>query len=278
MARRIAATVLALIAALLGLIAVPLGLLTAGQDSQDYQQETTAAAVTLANVAEERIGDHSTGPALDKSVSQLSRGGDQVAVYDAAGSAVAGTARRPVVSGGRLSRALAGSPAAVYPADDRLLVVAPVLRDGGGTVGAVVLSRSAAPLDHRIATLWAWLGGLSAAGLAAAALTSTALAKWVSRPLSSLDAAARELGGGALDTRSGVGTGPVEVRRLAANFNTMAARLEALVHGHQGIWNRYWTTCWPTRSTRFRLAGRSRSPAPFRPPGHALSSPTTGPA
>ena len=61
------------------------------------------------------------------------------------------------------------------------------------------------------------------------------LARWVGRPLSDLDAAAQKLGGGALDTRSPTGHGPPEVRRLALTFNTMAGRLEALVHGHQAM-------------------------------------------
>jgi signal transduction histidine kinase len=71
------------------------------------------------------------------------------------------------------------------------------------------------------------------AGRAAAAVAAIALARWVSRPLSALDAAAQRLGGGALDTRSAAGNGPPEVRRLARNFNGMAGRLESLVHGNR---------------------------------------------
>jgi signal transduction histidine kinase len=55
----------------------------------------------------------------------------------------------------------------------------------------------------------------------------------VSRPLSDLEQAAQHLGDGHLGTRSPADAGPSKVRRLAANFNLMAARLEALVHGHQ---------------------------------------------
>jgi len=123
-----------------------------------------------------------------------------------------------------------------YPAGGRLLVLTPVLRDEGGpAVGAVALSRSTVPLEHRITVLWTSLVAVSVAGLLAAAVIATALARWVSRPLSTLEAAAQRLGGGALDTRSPVGPGPSEVRRLAANFNTMAGRLEALVDGHQAM-------------------------------------------
>ena len=72
-------------------------------------------------------------------------------------------------------------------------------------------------------------------GLAAAALTATWLARWVSRPLAGLEAAARRLGSGELSARSAAGAGPPEVRRLASNFNSMAGRLEALVAGHQAM-------------------------------------------
>ncbi len=97
----------------------------------------------------------------------------------------------------------------------------------------VVLSRSAEELEEQVGVLWTWLGAVALAGLAAAAAAAIALARWVSRPLSELDAAAQQLGGGALDTRSAAGSGPPEVRRLARNFNTMAGRLESLVHGNR---------------------------------------------
>jgi len=95
---------------------------------------------------------------------------------------------------------------------------------------AVATTRSLAS-----AVLWGWLGAVSLAGLAAGTVIAIALARWVSAPLSTLAATARRLGGGALDTRSDLGSGPGEIRRLAANFNTMAGRLEALVHGHRAM-------------------------------------------
>jgi signal transduction histidine kinase len=237
MARRIVLAVMALITALLGLIAVPLGLITASQERRDFREETVAAATTLANVAEERLGDHSQGPALARSVTQLQRGDDEVAVYDQAGDRLAGTATVPAATAGQVRRALSGPAGPVsYAAPDRLLVIAPVLRDGGkSTLGAVALARSSEVLDHRLDVLWTWIISVSAAGLAAAALIAVALARWVNRPLAALESAARELGGGALDTRAAAGGGPREVRRLAANFNTMAGRLQALLTGHQAM-------------------------------------------
>jgi signal transduction histidine kinase len=234
MARRIILAVLALITALLATLAVPLGLLTAAQDRRDFTQETTATAMTLANIAEERITDHVRSPALDRSVSELARQGDWVAAYDAEGRKVAGTAGSP--PGGGVIPDSPSISARSSIANGRLTVSVPIIPDSGtGTVGTVVLSRSSEPLDHRIVVLWTLIGVVSAAGLIAAAAVAVGLARWASRPLTSLAGAARRLGEGALDTRAPVGSGPPEIRRLSADFNAMAARLESLVHGHQSM-------------------------------------------
>ncbi len=234
MTRRIVLTILALIVALLSLIAVPLGLISASQDRRDFTGETVTAAQTLASAAEEKLADKADAPALGRSIARLQRSGDQVALYDQAGTRLAGTG--PVAPAASIRRTLASGRTASYPGDDRLIVLAPVRRDeGGGAVGVIALSRSTALLQQRITGLWTWLAAVSAAGLLAAAAVAVALVRWVSRPLVALDAAARRLGDGALDTRSPVQGGPTEVRRLSANFNTMAGRLEALVDGHQAM-------------------------------------------
>jgi signal transduction histidine kinase len=236
MARRIAATVVALIAVLLGVVAVPLGLITAAHDSHSFQDEAVNSGTTLASVAEEKLSDRVSGPALSRDIGRLRQEGDQVSVFDKAGRWLAGTTVRPAIPPGGIGRTLDRLTPVTRQAGGRLLVLAPVLTDeGGSTVGAVALSRPTGPLQHRITVLWVLLGAVSAAGLLAAAVLATALARWVSRPLSVLEAAAQRLGNGALDTRSPVGPGPSEVRRLASNFNTMAGRLEALVVGHQAM-------------------------------------------
>lgn len=236
MERRITAAVVALTAALLAAIAVPLGLITAAQDRRDFRSQSVSSARTLASIAEEALGDHRMNRALASSITQLGRGGDQIAVYDRAGRRQAGTKVSPAVAPAAIRQVAANAATEVRPAGGRLLVLAPVRQDeGDGTVGTIALSRSNESLEHRLIVLWGWLGGVSAAGLLAAALVATALARWVSSPLSTLEAAAGRLGDGALDTRSPTGAGPSEVRRLAANFNTMAGRLEALVHDHRAM-------------------------------------------
>jgi signal transduction histidine kinase len=233
-ARRIVLAVLALIAAILGTVALPLGLITAGQDRHDFQDETVATATTVANVAEERIDDGASLDALHRLISGLGRDGDLVSVFNAGGTRLAGTTPAPAISPAWLARGQKAASPAVYPVSGATVVVAPVRDDAGtATIGTVALSRPTAPVDHRITVLWWLIAAVSAAGLVAAALIAMGLARWVSRPLSDLERAAQQLGDGDLGTRSPTAGGPSEVRRLAANFNLMAARLEALVHGNQ---------------------------------------------
>jgi signal transduction histidine kinase len=245
MARRIALTMLALISTLLITTVVPLGLITTGREQDSFRAETVLSARTLAAIAEERLGDHDARPALASSLARARRAGDEVWVYDVAGRQVArvgtgqtGAAGRPDLPGpaGALAAVMRTGHPAVSAFDDRLRVIVSVRSTAGAPpAGAVVLFRSTDELNDRLHVLWAWLIAVAAAGLLAGAVAAVMLARWVGRPLSALDAAAQRLGGGALDTRSAAGHGPPEVRRLASTFNTMAGRLEALVHGHRAM-------------------------------------------
>ena len=105
----------------------------------------------------------------------------------------------------------------------------------GQWVGTVILAKSTKSLDHEILALWVILGSIAAVAMIAAALLAFGLARWVSRPLKGLDAAARRLADGDLAIRAKVGSGPPELRRLGTTFNTMAGRLEALVHGNRAV-------------------------------------------
>ncbi len=119
--------------------------------------------------------------------------------------------------------------------DGRLLVIVPIRGDQGQSIGTVALSRSTGPLGHQIAVLWTLIGVVSAGGLVIAAAVAIGIARWTGQPLTYLSEAARLLGGGALDTRARVSSGPPEVRRLSLTFNAMAGRLQSLVRGHQSM-------------------------------------------
>ena len=124
-----------------------------------------------------------------------------------------------------------------------LMAALPVYEQGGqngqhvGWVGTVILASSTKPLDNEILELWAILGSVAAVAMIAAALLAFGLARWVSRPLKSLDTAARRLADGDLAIRAKVGSGPPELRRLGTTFNTMAGARGAGARepgGHRG--------------------------------------------
>jgi len=120
----------------------------------------------------------------------------------------------------------------------QVIAAMPVAGQGnlsGLWVGTVILARSTQPLDHEILDLWVILGSIAVVAMLAAAMLAFGLSRWVSRPLKGLDAAARRLADGDLAIRAKVQSGPPELRRLGTTFNTMAGRLEALVHGNRAV-------------------------------------------
>jgi signal transduction histidine kinase len=112
----------------------------------------------------------------------------------------------------------------IYPGVEKL----------GGPTGTIILARSTVPLDRAARTLWLILGAIGVAAILGATLMAIWLAQWVSKPLARLDTAASKLADGDLTTRAAAG-GPPELRRLASTFNTMAGRLESLVHGSRAM-------------------------------------------
>ena len=120
----------------------------------------------------------------------------------------------------------------------RVVVAEPVWDDNGhndSPVGVVVLERPTAQLNDNTSGLWLYVGLLAAIAMLAAAAIAVTFAQWVGKPLVTMDAAARKLADGDLSVRAASGSGPPELRRMAATFNMMAGRLETLVHGHRAM-------------------------------------------
>ncbi len=244
MTRRIALTVMALVSVLLVLAVVPLGLSLAGRERTSFRDGAEGADRSLAAAAEEHLSDRGSAASMRELLERATEEGDCAAVYDAAGREVAATACPGQDTSGSaatgkqwagLARRVIAHPGTVTRQhDDRLAVAVPV-GDAADPVGVSVLSRSAESMDHRIAVMWGRLALIGLGGLAAGGLLAVALARWVGRPLRAVDAAARQLGEGRLEARTAGGGGPVEVRRLSATFNTMAARMETLIHGNRAV-------------------------------------------
>jgi signal transduction histidine kinase len=238
--RRVAAALLVLTLAILVAAVVPLALGAIAHERDSFVEDTARSTASIAGIAEARLGDHVTDdPALSAALVTAARQGDELLLLNSHG--------RVIVSQGLLldpawRQLVAQSTLQNDPTTEltssRVIAVQTVWDDGklsGTAIGTVVLERPTGPLNRNIANLWLYLVGLSGAAMAAAVLIAIFFARWVSRPLARLDTAARKIADGNLAVRAKPGNGPPELRRMAATFNMMAGRLEALVHGHRAM-------------------------------------------
>jgi signal transduction histidine kinase len=245
--RRILLVLVAFTAIVLAGAVVPLMLSTIGQDRNSFIQDTHAMANADASVAQPRFVLHPPRPAGARPVDfqllgvykQVEQAGDGLVIYvnggrllDAKGHVPAGQWRQlaaQVVISGQAFTGTVGS---------RSIAAVPVFNVGtltGPVLGTVILIRSTAPLDREILGLWVLFGTICVVAMIGAALLAFGLARWVGKPLKGLDAAARRLADGNLEIRAKVESGPRELRRMGTTFNTMAGRLEALVHGNRAV-------------------------------------------
>jgi len=251
MTRRILLALLAFTAAVLAGAVVPLTLSTIGQDRSSFVQ-ATAGMVRADAAGAQAFLDGSPNEPLFSVISQTQQAGDGLLILTSS-VAADGRYQRPrklldvhMPMGDWIQLAdeadrqawLASSPVKPVTETTRSRVIAamPVYGHGEGPlVGTVILARSTRSLDSDIVTLWVIFGTICAVAMIGAALLAFGLARWVGRPLKGLDAAARRLAEGDLAIRAKVGSGPPELRRLGTTFNTMAGRLEALVHGNRAV-------------------------------------------
>ena len=237
MTRRISLVLLILTVVLVTAAAVPLGLSITQREHVAFRDKAQAAARVIAASAEEYLSDGLPADAMYADLAAAQQAGDCAAVYDKSGQLVAGTsctAAQQEQGRDLAGETLSGREPEPPEGDGRLLAAEPA-GDFRRPAGAVVLARSTTSLNTRIAATWAWIALIGVGGIGAATLVSLRLARWVGRPLTTLDTAAQRLGEGELRQRAVVAGGPPEVRRLAATFNTMAARTEALIQGHQAV-------------------------------------------
>ena len=241
MTRRVAAALLVLTLALLVAAVVPLALGAIAHERDSFVEDTARTAASIAGLAEARLGDNiADDPALSAALVTAARQGDELLLLNSHGqrsSVSQGMPQNPAWRQLVAQSTLQNDPTTELT-NDRVIAVQTVWDDGklsGTAIGTVVLERPTGPLNQNIANLWLYLVGLSGAAMAAAVLIAIYFARWVSRPLARLDTAARKIADGDLTVRAKTGYGPPELRRMAATFNMMAGRLEALVHGHRAM-------------------------------------------
>ncbi len=246
MTRRIALALVLLTAAVLIAAVVPLALGAIAHERDAFVQDTAGTASSIALLARGPLQtdgheDHADFVALSEAMDDAERNSDEVLVLNKDGQPVprlshgsppyhiyhrlVGEAANQQSPTTELTRNAAYAVATVY--GSQKLADIPI--------GTVVLERPTGPLNQNIDNLWLYLIVLAGVALAAAVLVAIYLARWVSRPLARLDTAAGKIADGDLTVRARTGYGPPELRRMAATFNMMAGRLEALVHGHRAM-------------------------------------------
>src|SRR5260370_2818504 len=224
---------------------VPLALNTIGHDRSPFAQATEATAGTDAAVAQARLdsifqakqdGGASTTTQGDAPLltvlNQVRQTGDGLLILTSDGHTLtdegmpAGNwmqlAAEADMQSGSANQRSQQVPAVTETTGSRVVAAIAVYQRGAGPlVGTVLLARSAEPLNRDIVELWVILGTIGVVAMLGATLLAFALARWVSRPLASLDSAAGRLADGDLAIRAVVGSGPPELRRLPTTFNTM---------------------------------------------------------
>jgi signal transduction histidine kinase len=236
--RRILLALLALTTAVLAGAVIPLALQAVAHERDSFVASAEATAHSIAVIAEDKLADHQSDPALRAAVRIAARQNDELLLLNASNKPVAGLGT-PLDRWQPLAAAASDTGTQISKlTKDRAIIVEPVWNDGrvrGSPVGMVVLERPLDSLNGAITNLWLYLALLAGAALCAAALIAVTFARWVNRPLARMDTAARRLADGDLAVRAATGTGPPELRRMAASFNMMAGRLENLVHGHRAM-------------------------------------------
>ena len=240
---------------------LPLALNTIAHDRSSFIQATEGMVRTDAAVAQTRLEAIAQSGSIAKAkpyaplipiLNEATQDGDRLLILksrrilDAAGQPQ--TQQTLLIEKGRMpagdwmqlanqADAQAGAPGQPVTETTGSWVVAatPVYSGSSVLVGTVILARSSASLNRTIVALWVILATIGLVALVGATLLAFALVRWVSRPLAGLTSAAGRLADGDLESRAVVDSGPPELRRLAATFNTMAGRLEALVHGNRAV-------------------------------------------
>ncbi|HUN36874.1 MAG TPA: HAMP domain-containing sensor histidine kinase [Trebonia sp.] len=238
MARRILAALLALTAALLIAAAVPLALKATQHDQQSYVSATEATAHSLAAVADENLSYDKTDPRFQAAMRPYRNQGDEIVIATPDLSVVTGKGTPDVGWQQLAAKAFATTTSQTQVTKTRIVVAELIWADNihsDNPIGVVVLERPTTALDDSTGSLWLYVALLATIAMLAAAAIAITFARWVSKPLVTMDSAARKLADGDLSVRAGTSSGPPELRRMAASFNMMAGRLETLVHGHRAM-------------------------------------------
>ena len=244
MTRRLLASYLSITVFVLVIIEVPLGVVFARAERDRLVAAVERDATVLATVVEDTLEAGATGGLDPVAADYRDRTGGRVVVVDRAGITVADSdppapgrrdlSTRPEIAAALRGQHTAGSRSSATLGGSFLYVAVPVASQGQ-VYGAVRITYPTAAVEARVRRVWLALAGVAAVVLGVVALVGFALARSTTRPLRALEQATTALARGELAARAPIDQGPPEVRRLAATFNDMAARLGRLLDSQRAF-------------------------------------------
>jgi signal transduction histidine kinase len=244
MTRRLLLSYLSITVLVLLIIEVPLGVVFARAERDRLVAAVERDATVLATVVEDTLEAGAAGGLDPVAAGYQDRTGGRVVVVDRSGITVADSdppapGRRDLSTRPEIAAALRGQHATGSRPSATLggafLYVAVPVASQGQVYGAVRITYPTATVDARVRRVWLALAGVAVVVLGVVALVGLALARSTTRPMRALEQATTAAAGGQLDARAPTDRGPPEVRRLAAAFNDMAARLGRLLTAQQAF-------------------------------------------
>jgi signal transduction histidine kinase len=239
---RLAAAFVALIVLVLAAQDIPLANYLKTVETERFTSDLERDAFVIAGTAEKSLSPDEQGTTADlqSAVSLYSaREGAIVVITNALGIAVVVSdssesvgedySNRPEVAG-----ALAGSPTSgtrySNTLDGELAFVAVPVLSGPELVGTVRITYPATQVQERVNERVRGLYLVAGISLLCAVMSAIFIAGTLTRPLSDLRRATKQLAEGDLQTRADEKQGPPEIKSLAKAFNEMTARIRALIN------------------------------------------------
>jgi signal transduction histidine kinase len=244
MTRRLLLSYLSITLLVLLIIEVPLGVVFARAERDRLVAAVERDATVLATVVEDTLEAGATSGLDPVATGYQDRTGGRVVVVDRQGVTLADSdppapgrrdlSTRPEIAAALRGQHTAGSRSSATLGGTFLYVAVPVASQGQ-VYGAVRITYPTAAVDARVRRVWLALAGVAVVVLGVVALVGFALARSTTRPMRRLEQATTAAAHGDLEARAPTDRGPPEVRRLAAAFNDMAARLGRLLTAQQAF-------------------------------------------
>jgi len=243
MSRRLLLSYLGLTLVLLLSLEVPLAINYGRGLRSELSSDLVRDGFAIAGFAEDTLESGGNADLNELASRYAERIGGRVVIVEADGRAVADSAgtgvnddfsTRPEIEAALRGEVAVGTRHSETVGGELLYAAVPVA-SGGIVHGAVRITYSTAQINQRWLCYLVALLAIGIVSMAAAALLGIFFARWVTRPLSTLERAASELGSGKLDTRAEDSSGPPEVRSLATTFNAMAGQLDDLMQAQEAF-------------------------------------------